>query len=476
MKNFKYVWAIGLIVTGLILIVPSLLFLTDSRTEANTSPWDHVPERNPAVSHAALITGPFETGSDVTRECLTCHEDVAHDVMQTTHWTWLAEPVEVEGRDEPVALGKANAINNFCIGIQSNWTGCTRCHAGYGWSDANFDFTNQENVDCLVCHDQSGVYVKAASGQVADGVDLVVAAQSVSTPDRENCGGCHFDGGGGNGVKHGDLDESLYFPTENLDVHMGKLDFICIDCHQTENHEIPGRLMSLSLENSNQIYCTDCHENEVHEDDRLNAHTDAVACQTCHVPAGARREPTKIAWDWSTAGQDLEEDPHEYLKIKGSFIYETNIVPNYSWYNGNQTIYLFGDIINPDVPTVLNAPQGNISDPNAKIWPFKIHYGNQIYDALYNYLLQPKTVGETGYWTTFDWNSALEQGSVAAGLEYSGQYGFAPTESYWPQTHMVAPAEDALQCVDCHGENGRLDWEALGYPGDPMIWGGRDAE
>ncbi|KAB2853378.1 MAG: cytochrome C, partial [Anaerolineae bacterium] len=57
-----------------------------------------------------------------------------------------------------------------------------------------------------------------------------------------------------------------------------------------------------------------------------------------------------------------------------------------------------------------------------------------------------------------------------------GQYGFAPTTSYWPQTHMVAPAEDALQCVDCHGENGRMDWEALGYPGDPMMWGGRDAE
>ena len=40
-------------------------------------------------------------------------------------------------------------------------------------------------------------------------------------------GKCHFDGGGGNGVEHGDLDESLYFPSENLDVHMGKLIISC---------------------------------------------------------------------------------------------------------------------------------------------------------------------------------------------------------------------------------------------------------
>jgi mono/diheme cytochrome c family protein len=47
---------------------------------------------------------------------------------------------------------------------------------------------------------------------------------------------------------------------------------------------------------------------------------------------------------------------------------------------------------------------------------------------------------------------------------------------YWPTTHMVAPKEDALQCNACHtpdGAPGRLDWEALGYEGDPMIYGSR---
>ena len=77
---------------------------------------------------------------------------------------------------------------------------------------------------------------RTTGGYPAEGVDLLAVAQSVGTPTRENCGGCHFDGGGGNGVKHGDLDESLIFPPESVDVHMGGNDFQCVDCHQTEDH------------------------------------------------------------------------------------------------------------------------------------------------------------------------------------------------------------------------------------------------
>jgi hypothetical protein len=42
---------------------------------------------------------------------------------------------------------------------------------------------------------------------------------------------------------------------------------------------------------------------------------------------------------------------------------------------------------------------------------------------------------------------------------------------FWPQTHMVAPKAAALQCQACHAEGGRMDWETLGYPGDPIKWG-----
>jgi len=471
MKNFKYIWVVGLAVTLLIIIGPILYFLPDQSQDHD--PWAYVPQPLPHTDHTELMEGPYETGSDVTRACLECHEDAARQMMQTTHWTWESEPVMLEGRAEPVTIGKKNSINNFCIGIQSNWPPCTACHTGYGWFDADFDFSAEENVDCLVCHDTSGSYVKSKGGLPAEGVDLVAAAQSVGRPDRGSCGSCHFFGGGGNAVKHGDLDASLYNPPESVDVHMGKYDFVCIDCHQTTDHQIKGRSLSVSVNNENQVFCTDCHSEDLHDDERITAHVQTVACQTCHIPYAAIKDATKTHWDWSTAGLDIEEDPHDYLKIKGSFVYEEDIQPEYYWYNGTANRYILGDKIDPTQPTVLNPPHGSLSDPAAKIWPFKVHRANQIYDSVNNYLLNPTTAGEGGFWHDFDWDQAARLGSEAIGMEYSGSHDFTPTEMLWPISHMTAAKDKALQCDDCHSEEGRLDWQALGYDGDPMFRGGR---
>ncbi|MFW5709434.1 MAG: tetrathionate reductase family octaheme c-type cytochrome [Chloroflexota bacterium] len=477
MRRQRYIWVFGLMGTGFI-ILGSILLLATPNTGQTSDPWSNVPVRSPQTDHSDLISEPFETGEEVTLRCLECHEDAAHDVMQTTHWTWQAPPVDVEWSEEPVSIGKTNTINNFCIGVQSNIAGCSRCHSGYGWVDEEFDFSQQSQVDCLVCHDQTGTYVKASGGYPAEGVDLLSVAQSVGSPTRENCGSCHFNGGGGNGVKHGDLDETLYFPSENIDVHMGRYNFQCIDCHQTEDHSISGRSISVSVDDTNQIACTDCHEPETtHDDSRITDHLNTVACQTCHIPLGALRDPTKMTWDWSTAGDpDREEDPSEYLRIKGSFIYDSGFVPEYTWYNGTAMHYLLGDPIAAEGPTMVNDPLGDISDPTAMIWPFKLHIANQPYDIVNNILLVPNTVGPQGYWTTFDWDLALQNGSEANNLPYSGEYSFTETYMYLPLTHMVQPVENVLQCTDCHSENGRMDWEALGYLGDPIQWGGRTTE
>jgi hypothetical protein len=116
--------------------------------------------------------------------------------------------------------------------------------------------------------------------------------------------------------------------------------------------------------------------------------------------------------------------------------------------------------------------RGDIDEP-PRIFPFKLHVAKQPYDTGYNYLLAPITAGPDGYWTTFDWNSAFALAQQRIGLPYSGNYDFAETWMYWPTTHMVQPKENALQCNECHGADGRLDWQALGYPGDPITWGGR---
>ncbi|MBV6395598.1 MAG: hypothetical protein HFACDABA_01176 [Anaerolineales bacterium] len=475
MKQPRSFWMVGLGAILLAILAPLIAFWPKT-AEAKEDPWAGVPIHPTHVDHADIVSGEFASGQDVTRACLQCHEESGEQMIHTTHFTWESRPYNVPWRDEPITIGKANQINNFCIGAQGNESKCMSCHTGYGWSDKRFDFADPANVDCLACHADTSTYAKGEFGNPAPGVDLLAAARSVRAPTRDNCGKCHFDGGGGNGVKHGDLDESLYFPSENLDVHMGGLNFLCTDCHTTRDHTIKGRMVAdnYSIDPAEQVACTDCHSGQPHPDERLNLHTDAVACQTCHIPNIAVKDPTKVAWDWSTAGADRGDDHYTYLKIKGSFVYERNYQPTYLWFNGNLSYrYLLGDKIDPDQPTFINQPAGGINDARSKIFPFKLHVAKQPYDTVNRYLLQPRTAGEGGFWSTFDWLSALTLGAQDTGMKFSGQYGFAETWMYWPTTHMVQPKEYSLQCDACHADNGRLDWEELGYPGDPMEWGGR---
>jgi octaheme c-type cytochrome (tetrathionate reductase family) len=476
MKRKFPIWIAGLLITLGVIIIPIAIFLPKNEKPLD-DPQANVPVHTVHTSHANIVKGPFASGQEVTQACLECHPDAATQVMGTSHFTWSSEPFDVPWRDEPVTIGKSNQLNNFCISAQGNQKKCMSCHVGYDWQEtAAYDFSDPLNVDCLACHADTSTYAKGDYGNPAEGIDLLAAAQSVRNPTRDNCGKCHFDGGGGNGVKHGDLDESLYFPSENIDVHMGREDFLCTDCHQTQNHNIKGRIVAdnYQVNPDEQVACTDCHSEKPHEDERINTHLESVACQTCHVPSMAIKDPTKTYWDWSTSGQDLPEDHYTYLKIKGNFMYDKDVKPNYQWFNGDLAYrYLLGDPVDPSKPTYIDQPAGDIKDPNAKIFPFKLHVAKQPYDKIFKYLLAPITAGENGYWTNFDWDNAFRLAEQVTGLKYSGEYDFTETWMYWPTTHMVQPKENALQCTACHGPDGRLDWQALGYPGDPMEWGGR---
>jgi len=133
MKESRNGWIAGLVFILILIAVPVWYFTRPAEIDAGQivdSPWDKVPRRAEPVDHSSLFEQPFTTGQEVTRACLECHEQSAEQVMHTVHWTWQADPVPMEGRAEPVALGKKNAINNFCIGIQGNWASCTACHAG----------------------------------------------------------------------------------------------------------------------------------------------------------------------------------------------------------------------------------------------------------------------------------------------------------------------------------------------------------
>ncbi len=112
----------------------------------------------------------------------------------------------------------------------------------------------------------------------------------------------------------------MAMPKKSLDVHMDAegQNFTCQRCHTTKNHHIAGRLYTtpaaperISLTEADlasKIACESCHSATPHKTDvKSNDHTDKVACQACHIPQFARIIPTKMYWDWSTAGQKNAE-------------------------------------------------------------------------------------------------------------------------------------------------------------------------
>jgi octaheme c-type cytochrome (tetrathionate reductase family) len=344
-----------------------------------------------------------------------------------------------------------------------------------------------ENIDCLVCHDTTGTYGKKKRnncGYPNESVDLLKVAQNVGMPTRSNCGGCHWYGGGGDNVKHGDMSSVLADPPRQVDVHMGELGFTCQKCHTTKAHKIAGR-STTSAVSEGTVACRDCHEKKPHDSSsqllsQLNAHCDAIACQSCHIPKYARKVKTVVLWDWSQSGEgnqmlkQTDKRVKQLSKKKGLLIKEKNLRPRYEWYNGKHRRYLKGDPVDMDGVTELNPPDGDIYDPQARIWPYKLMKGIEPADLKNGYLIVPKLHGEGGYFNDFDWHEAAKHGMKAAGLDFSGRIRFVETRMHWRLNHEVAPANEALSCLDCHHPDGVMDFEALGYEGDPAVTGGRD--
>ncbi len=465
------------------------------------------------TDHSTLkeLQGPFASGPEVTKACLGCHNKAGHQFMKSIHWTW-----EYKNRKTGQILGKKTLVNNFCTNARGNEGMCAQCHAGYGWKDDSFDFSKQENIDCLVCHDTTGAYYRTPTSRgnkacaiMFEGkkpINWTKVAQNVSLPGRRNCGSCHFYGGGGDGVKHGDLDSSLTHPDRNLDVHMDEkgLNFSCAECHVSDKHIIAGsRYEMLATDPKGtgkpglprtRASCQSCHGNQPHpgldlKAIKLNGHVDKIACQTCHIPTFARGGvATKIDWDWRTAGrlkngvgynlkgytQGNGEHRKTYKSIKGSFKYGENLKPIYAWFNGDMRYTTIDTRFDPaKKPIEINHFTGAYGDPASRIWPFKRMHTVQPYDSGNNTLVYMHLWGEDkdAFWGNYNFARAIKAGMAKYNKPYSGEFGFIDTVSYWPITHMVAPKEKALACAQCHAKKGRLEALAGFYmPGRDRWW------
>jgi octaheme c-type cytochrome (tetrathionate reductase family) len=491
---FNQKWLIG----GLMVIMSPLL--ASELSEMPAAPKISQVFQNSTADHSQFekLRGPFANGQEVTQACLSCHTEAGKHFMQSIHWKW-----EYINPKTGQTLGKRSLVNNFCTNAKGNEGTCAMCHASNGWKDPNvaFDFTDQNLIDCLVCHDRTGTYYKLppTKGNEACAVmfenksplDLVKISQQVGLPGRENCGTCHFNGGGGDGVKHGDLDSSLVLPSHELDVHMDakNLNFSCTECHRTTKHISVGSRYDVLAKDEGGTgkpgqrrevaTCESCHGMTPHPKNsivnlKLNDHTDKVACQTCHIPKISRGGVgTLTRWDWSTAGKTKngagyhEENYTQgngkhratYKSIKGDFTWGENFTPEYEWFDGAMkytTIDTKFDATQP--PVKINAFQGAPNDGHSRIWPFKEMHTIQPYDKGNNTLVYMHLWGEddSAFWGNYDFAKAIKVGMEKNQIPYSGEFGFIETVSFWPITHMVAPKEHALECAECHRENGRL--------------------
>lgn len=447
---------------------------------------------------------------EVTRTCLSCHPKVGQDILKTAHWNWQGYSPTLKGYEHRIDVSLSVMVNNSCIAIGANLQECASCHIGYGWVDSKFDFSDSANIDCLVCHDTTGKYKKdIGKGGLPDtSVDLVEVASKVGRPSRQACGSCHLFSGGEPYTKHGDLEAALADPSPTLDQHMGNLKMRCQDCHTTAEHRIAGMSMGAPAVEG-RVSCEKCHSQTPHGvagmlSRHLDDHIRAVACETCHIPSIAYVMPTLVRRDYSKAGQDKPVTKDKfgmpgYDKRFGALTWGKNLIPTYLWANGSRNASLAGDPIDPAATVVLNAPIGEKRNPAARIFPFQEHAAVQPYDKENKVLALPKLLDM--FYKTFDWSSAISAGMKQVGIPYSGKYDFVETKMYSSIHHEVVPAKMALGCSDCHSSEAitcarchknaagmdlpehrravypdvknRIDFKALGYPGDPAQVGGR---
>ena len=474
--------------------------LTPKEKKQSGSTTDH--------SKLKALKGPFSSGPEVTQACLECHNTAGHQFMKNKHWTWSYKHPKTGQQ-----LGKSVLINNFCTNARGNEGMCAQCHAGYNMTDSKFDFTNQNNIDCLVCHESTGTYYKTPTTKGNKACSIMFegkkpiqweqVAQSVAMPTRNNCGKCHFYGGGGDNVKHGDLSSVLFDPPKDVDVHMSKQgeNFTCVSCHVGEAHKWSGSRYEMTVNRKapkgkpgmlhETASCKSCHSDAPHSASnirgiKLNSHTSKVACETCHIPEIARGGvATKVDWDWRTMGrlkngegfklkeytQGNGEHRATYKSIKGNFVYAENLKPVYAWFNGTMDYTTIDTKFDPSKgPIKINSFSGSADDPESLIYPFKRMHTIQPYDKGNNTLVYMHLWGEDSdsLWGNYNFDRAIAAGMKKNGIPYSGEWGFVETLSFWPVNHMVAPKKGAMKCTECHAVEGRLshlDGAGLYMPG-----------
>jgi cytochrome c len=297
------------------------------------------------------------------------------------------------------------------------------------------------------------------------GLDSV--SKRITQPKRKSCLRCHSGAGGGANFKRGDLEYILGDCDADYDVHMGNdgQDMACAECHGDTDHRMRGRGADLSGTDNpgNPLMCTSCHDAKPHGLLALDAHTDKVDCTVCHIPDFARTDPTDMARDWSVPKHHVEAK-----KYSATITFGQNVKPVYAWFNGDSRLSKMGEPVKKekDGTVPIMVPVGSRKDKKAKLYAFKLHTA-KLPVLKHQQWLIPIAVDE--FFIDGDMPKAVAEGAAAAYGVHHPEYEWVDTTRYMGIFHGVRPADQALQCLDCHREGGRMDWKGLGYKKDPLL-------
>ena len=125
--------------------------------------------------------------------------------------------------------------------------------------------------------------------------------------------------------------------------------------------------------------------------------------------ASPKSAPTDMFRDWSQPPSITDARFYEpWIQ------FAMNDVPEYKWWNGTTTFYVFGT---PAMPAAngrvgMAMPNGDINDLQSRIYPMKHHLGNQPVDPVTHSLLPLKA---SVFFQTGDLTAAIIQGLEAIG-------------------------------------------------------------
>jgi hypothetical protein len=412
-----------------------------------------------ALGNHQSLTGPFADARAVTEQCLSCHARQGEDILQSSHWTW--ERSRLIGTERRT-FAKKTGLTTFAVSVTANPSRCMTCHISTTLLSGRHDPSAAADIDCLVCHDTTGTYQRVLGAPVKS-LDLTRIAANVGTPRPANCLTCHGRECGLTGLRgHGGFDDDVH-------LHHNGAALSCQQCHPGKGkHDMQRRLVP-DEKDPKHTGCIACHSSSPHSRTQLNTHGTTIACQTCHIPVHGRTTPALVSWNWLYgSGMTVDQytrHPTPFLTTDGLTM-ATNLLPTYLWDTGGDRIYERGGRIEPERLTHLLAPLPR--DQTAQIRPFSVLLGTQLYDDRYRYLISPAlTRAAPTFFSDAGWDQIAAEGMNNLRLPFSGSLGFSTTASFRRLNHGVAPAAQALDCMDCHGKAARFPWTALGYAGDP---------